>query len=89
MATERQRQTPIKNVGGAAGLNRSDDYRNEEEQEASESAQREAVRRASEPAIDLGPDSPLLEDTNPDDKLSANKRGGGSHGGSSRDHTGH
>lgn len=80
MTTKHQRETPIKNVGGSQMSDTNRDFR---QGEAGSPAQQEAVRRASEPAIELGPDSPLLAEDDPERRLSANKRGGGSHGGTS------
>jgi hypothetical protein len=79
MTTRHQQQTPNKNVGGTQ---LTDDQARQPEDSP---AQREAARRASEPGIDLGPDSELLADTDPAHRISANKRGGGGHGGTSRD----
>jgi hypothetical protein len=79
MTTRHQSQTPNKNVGGSQitdrATRRGDDS----------PAQQEARRRAGEPAIDVGPDSELVADNNPDLRVSANKRGGGGHGGTSKD----
>lgn len=72
MTTQRQQQTPNKNVGGSQVEDR---YLRDSESPA----QREARRRAGEPAITPDPDDKAADAT-----VSANKRGGGSHGGSSR-----
>lgn len=71
MSNRRQRETPIKNVGGSQITAREAQRRDDRP------AQQEARRRASEPGIELGPDSELLADEDPARRVSANQRGGG------------
>lgn len=78
MTTRHQSQTPNKNVGGSQITDR------EARRSDDSPAQQEARRRAGEPGIAADPDSDLAAD-NPDLRVSANKRGGGGHGGTSKD----
>lgn len=76
MPTYRQKTAPIKDVGGK-------DVTDRELADNRGPAQREAERRAGEPAINTG-----TEQDNPGSdaagNVSANKRGGGTHGGRTR-----
>lgn len=79
MTTRHQQQTPNKNVGGTQITERDTRLRDDSP------AQQEARRRAGEPAIDVGPEHELPDDRDPAQRISANKRGGGGHGGTSKD----